>query len=131
MKAMRIPGKGNRGGFTLVEIMIAMTILAIALVAAFKSQAESVSMETRSRITATLCFLGQAKMAELDSEDPAGISSGEGDFGPDFPGYEWRLAVSDSGIRHLRRIEVTIFYAMQGNQRLDLVSYRCSRKEQG
>ncbi|MDD2671996.1 MAG: prepilin-type N-terminal cleavage/methylation domain-containing protein [Syntrophales bacterium] len=131
MKPVRRVGSAGGDGFTLVEIMIAMTILAIALVAALKSQADSISMESRSRIGATLCLLGQAKMAEIDSEEPAGIAPGRGDFGPDFPGYEWRLEVSDSGVRSLKRIDLTVSFGTKRDQRLDLVSYRCLRKEQG
>ena len=55
MKPVRRVGSAGGGGFTLVEIMIAMTILAIALVAALKSQADSISMESRSRIGRASC----------------------------------------------------------------------------
>ena len=41
-------------GFTLMEVMIAMTILAIALVAIFQSQSQSISMSTDSRFMTTV-----------------------------------------------------------------------------
>ncbi len=48
-----------------------------------------------SRFLTTASLLAQGRMAEIDAADPRGVVSGNGDFGEDFPGYTWRLEVSD------------------------------------
>ena len=55
------------GGFTLLEVMIAMAILAITLVALYQSQSQSISMATDSRFLTTASLLAQTRMAEIDA----------------------------------------------------------------
>lgn len=102
----RIPNL--RGGFTLLEVMIAMAIMAIALVAVYQSQSQSVSMATDSRFLTTAALLAQSRMAEIETETrPA--STANGDFGEAFPDYRWQLAVGNvEEIPLLKRITLTV-----------------------
>jgi type II secretion system protein I len=84
----------RRGGFTLLEVMIALAILAITLVTLYQSQSQSISMATDSRFLTTASLLAQGRMAEIDAADPRSVVSGNGDFGDDYPNYTWRLEVS-------------------------------------
>ena len=67
-------------GFTLLEVMIAMAILAIALVAVYQSQSQSISMAGDSRFLTTASLLAQARMAEIDAADPREVGFGERRF---------------------------------------------------
>ena len=98
----------HRQGFTLLEVMIAMAILAISLVAAFRSQSQSVSMAGEARFLTTASLLAQGKMAELESMKPQDISNGEGVFGNDFPNYLWRVEIKDTAFQYLKKIEVSV-----------------------
>ncbi len=87
-------------GFTLLEVMVAVSILAIAFVALFGSQSRSLSYATETLFNTRAPMLASLKFAELE----AGIiSSGEssGDFGDDFPGYIWELSVEDATLADL------------------------------
>jgi len=84
-------------GFTLLEVMVSVTLISIALVALIGSQSRSVSIATGSRFETTASFLARAKMTELLLGDFEELGSGEGDFGEDFPGYRWRTEVRDLG----------------------------------
>ena len=95
-------------GFTLLEVMLAMAILAIALTAVFQSQSQSISMANSSRFSTTASLLAQSKMAEIEAMSFEEINSGSGDFGDDFPDYSWNVDVSDTEIEYLKRIEVTV-----------------------
>ena len=53
---------------TLLEVMLAMTILAIALVAVFQSQSQSISMAGQARFATTPFLLAQSKMAEAGND---------------------------------------------------------------
>ena len=100
---------GAAGGFTLLEVMIAMAILAITLVTVFQSQSQSISMATNSRFLTTASLLAQSRMAEIDQADPKVLASARGDFGDDFPGYAWQVDVGNvEEIPLLRRIVLTV-----------------------
>jgi len=97
------------GGFTLLEVMIAMAILAISLVAVYQSQSQSLSMASDSRFLTTASLLAQGRMAELDAASPLQIANGKGDFGESFPDYRWEVEVGAvEEIPLLKRIVLTV-----------------------
>lgn len=103
-----MPDSRNHG-FTLLEVMIAMAILAIALVAVYQSQSQSISMAGDSRFLTTASLLAQARMTEIDAADPREAVSGKGDFGDDFPDYTWQVEVTDvEESSFLKKIALTV-----------------------
>jgi general secretion pathway protein I len=106
-------GKGKRPdktmkGFTLMEVMIAMVILAVALIAILQSQSQSISMFTDSRFMTTAALLAQSKMAEVEAGSIQDTNSKDGDFGTDYPDYTWHLEIGDTQIPKFRKIEITV-----------------------
>jgi len=95
-------------GFTLIEVMIAMAILAAVLVVVFQLQSQSISMSTDSRFMTTAALLAQSKMAEVEAGSILDTNSKDGDFGTDFPDYTWHLDIGDTQIPRFRRIEITV-----------------------
>ncbi len=96
-------------GFTLLEVMIAMAILAITLVALYQSQSQTISMASDSRFLTTASLLAQTRMAEVDAADPRSVVSANGDFGDDYPGYTWRLEVGAvDELPLLKRMTLTV-----------------------
>jgi general secretion pathway protein I len=100
--------QNKASGFTLMEVMIAMAILAIALVAIFQLQSQSISMSTDSRFMTTAALLAQSKMVEVEADSTLANHSEDGDFGPDYPQYIWHLAVGDTQLPQFKKIEVTV-----------------------
>lgn len=95
-------------GFTLLEVMIAMAILAIALVAVFQLQAQSIAMSSESRFMTTASLLAQSKLADIEAGRTLGNQSQKGDFAPDYPEYGWTLQVTDTQISRYKKIEVNV-----------------------
>lgn len=102
-------------GFTLLEVMVAIALIAIALMAVLGSQSQSVSLAGESRFNTTAALLAQSKMAEMESQNPEDLTASSGDFGEDFPGYTWKLAVSNVMLDrpenvsdHLKQVDLTI-----------------------
>ena len=98
----------TNAGFTLMEVMLAMAILAISLVAVFQSQSQSISMATDSRFMTTAALLAQSKMAEVEAGTALDIGKQDGDFGIDYPDYSWNLQISDTQLAKFKKIEVTV-----------------------
>ena len=119
----------GRKGFTLLEVMIAMAILAISLVAVFRSQSQSVSMAGEARFLTTASLLAQGKMAEVESMKPQDLSNNNGVFGEDYPDYLWRIEVKDTAIQYLKKIDVIVTNSvMVANNAYQLELYRFVRK---
>lgn len=117
----------KKTGFTLLEVMIAMAILAIALVAVFQMQSQSISMASESRFMTTASLLAQSKMADIEADALLGNSSQKGDFAPAYPEYAWTIQVTDTQIAKLKRIEVDVFNkAMIRGGTYQLVFYKTS-----
>jgi general secretion pathway protein I len=84
----------NRDGFSLLEVMVAMAIMAIVLVAVYRMHSQTLSMTAAARFQTEAPLLAQRKLAEIEaSQDSFGPDSG--DFGDDFEGYRWTVAVED------------------------------------
>jgi general secretion pathway protein I len=116
-------------GFTLLEVMIAMAILAIALVAAFQSQSQSISMSGQARFLTTATLLAQGKMAELEALKLESVANDSGDFGEDYPDYAWQVEVADTGQESLKKIRLTVRNErLVTNNAYTLVLYRADLK---
>ena len=95
-------------GFTLLEVMVAMAILAMALVGVYQLQSQSISLATESRFKTSAALLAQSKMADVETAAILSIHTEEGDFGPDYPQYSWRLEISATELPQFKKIDVTV-----------------------
>ena len=82
-------------GFTLLEITVAMAIIAIALTAMLSSQSQSLSLANEAKFSTTATLLAQSKMAEYETVKPEDLIADSGDFGEDYPNYYWEMNISD------------------------------------
>ena len=115
----------KRSGFTLLEVMIALVVLAVGLVGVFQLQSQSLSMAAHSRFLTTAALLAQSKMAEIDAAASQDIASGSGDFGEDFPDFSWQIRVSDTEVKNFKRIDVAVTnQRMKANNVYTLVLYK-------
>ncbi len=82
----------DQAAFTLLEVMIAVAILAITFTMLLGSQSQSISLITEAQFNTQASLLSGLKLARLESRiDEA--EDGEGDFEESFPGYKWKMEV--------------------------------------
>jgi general secretion pathway protein I len=111
---------GNHHAFTLLEVMIAVSIIAIALVALFGSQSRSLSLATEAHFNVIAPMLASGKLAELASESRA-PNNDEGDFGDEFPGYRWTIETENANFdspealanleKPMQKVELTVLWS--------------------
>ena len=99
-------------GFTLLEVMVALTVASLSLFAVMASISQMVDTSTTIRDRTYASWIAQNKLAELrlQNESPeVGESSGE----VDFSNLEWRweATISETAVESLHRIDVDIFFA--------------------
>jgi len=102
-------------GFTLLEILAAVAILAIVLTALFRLHLQTLSMGADSRFYSIAPLLAQGKIAEIETEGIDQVRSDSGSFDDPFDRYRWEAAVSetesaefDELAKRLRRIDLTV-----------------------
>lgn len=79
------------GGFTLLEILIAFSILAVALVALLQAFSQGLSGLRVAEERATAVMLARSKLAEVGESIPLEELEENGEF---VNGFEWRLAIT-------------------------------------
>ena len=84
-------------GFTLLEVMVSVAVIAIVLVSIIRLQGQTILMNESSRFYSTAPFLAQSKMAQILG-DPLNAGSEAGDFDEDHPGYSWNIDIEPVSI---------------------------------
>ncbi len=115
-------------GFTLLEVMIAMAILALVAVAFLRAQASSIRMVDESVQISMATLLAKERMAELESRGfpEPGNSSGSG--GDAFPTFRWEHVISTTDIPDIRKAVVRVLWTEGDLQRsMELTAYFARR----
>lgn len=107
-------------GFTLVEVMVAIVILAIALTGLTQgiSLALASSKESELQATAALFASGQIELLRAESD----LTDGEdqGDCGTALPLYRWKQTVTPTDLDGLHDVTVTVENSQTGTEIYEL-----------
>lgn len=87
----------GKPGFTLLEVMIAVALIAIGFVTLVGSQSRSLSRVTEAKFNNVAPILASTKLAEMES-GILPLADNQGDFGADFPDYTWHLDMEDMAV---------------------------------
>jgi len=127
---------GLRSGFTLLEIMVALSIMAVALVAVYRLYSQTVSMNALLRFNTNAPLLAQMKFNDVLNMPAEDLMDDSGDFaGEAFQGYTWQTTITpiESEILgnvadDLKKIDLTV--ASEKDRLVYHLSlYRFSRQE--
>jgi len=117
-------------GFTFIEVLMAVSILAILLVGVHKLQSQMVSMSQTAQFFTLAPLLAQSQMAEMERRNFKDIQKDSGDFGGAYPGYVWSLSMEtlDSEVLKklaypMKKIDVSVSFN-KGERTYRLRTYR-------
>lgn len=126
--------KPRISGFTLLEVMVAMAVLAIVLVSVYRMHSQTLTMNTAARFYTQAPLLAQKKMAEVTTSSSGIFASDSGDFGENYPGYSWQVSATDVASEilgevagDLKRIDITVAY-LNNHFSYRLTTYRFQRE---
>jgi general secretion pathway protein I len=96
-------------GFTLIEVLIAVTILAIAMGAVISGMARFADNAASLRERTVALWVAHNRLTEIDLE-PGWPAIGKSDGEVDMAGVEWRwfVTVSETPDPDVRRIEIRV-----------------------
>jgi general secretion pathway protein I len=116
-------------GFTLIEVLVAIAILTIALTSIYRLQSDTFRMSADARFYAMAPLLAQQQLSALERQGLSNATDGSGDFGQEYPGYQWAVRIEDAAAdlvkspqQHLIRIDVVV--TGDANMSYELRAYR-------
>lgn len=101
--------RAGRGGFTLMEVLVTLLLLAITLPAAMEvlSMAHTASKIARHRSESSA--LAESKLTELVATGQWQNGPTQGDFGQDWPDYTWSADVGNwDQAENMQQLRVTV-----------------------
>ncbi|MBA4189838.1 MAG: hypothetical protein C0467_17790 [Planctomycetaceae bacterium] len=101
-----------RAGLSLIEVLLAMTIFFIAIVAISRLVDMGTDRELDARMHATGARLAQAKLAEVEAGIES-VTATSGDFGEGEPGWTWSMTAELQGT-NLYLVSLTVSRDLKG-----------------
>ena len=100
----------EKDGFTLVEILVTLTILAAILPALLQAFTTAARNQGLSDNSTTALYLLKFRMAEIEMEGYPDVGEQTGEFGENTR-YRWSSVVEDvdsEDVENVRRVQVTV-----------------------
>lgn len=120
-------GQPSAQGFTLLEVMVALAIVSVALVALLSLGNRSVAVQTRLQRLTHATLLAQQKMVETEVSSRQGRlerTLQEGNFDAPYEGYRWRLEFAETPLPSVMLVTVTVVWGdEQRNEAVDVSSF--------
>lgn len=102
------PGR-SRPGFTLIEILVALTILAVALAAGMRAVAQSADAATLLKDRTLALWVAQNRLAEAQLANPSpALGQREGEQEQARTTFVWRETVTTTPNPSFRKIEIVV-----------------------
>jgi general secretion pathway protein I len=132
---MNAPINLKRGGFTLLEVMVALSIVASVMVPLLVSQSEGISIQDETKFRTTAALLAKKKISEIEVKGKDDLIPDYGDFGDDFPGYFWEIKIQDLSFpeideeaqkytKYLKQIDLNVYRGDKKRYQYSLRLYR-------
>jgi len=101
-------------GFTLLEVMVALAIMAGVVLTVISSVNYHLSLTARNNEESVALLLARAKLEELELLDQEQLAQQkEGSFKPDWPDYSWEAEISPSPVPVFKNLTVTVTWGPQ------------------
>jgi general secretion pathway protein I len=115
-------------GFTLLEVMVAMAVLGIALLALLSLHHQSLQSVIHSRDISRAGMLCQTIMTQAELEQFPRLGVTKGNFERYFPSqyqkFRWERDVAESGVfPDVRQVKVIVFYGPKFSRTFSITEY--------
>jgi prepilin-type N-terminal cleavage/methylation domain-containing protein len=105
------------GGFTFIEMLATIVLLAIVMPVAMQGIGLCTRLAGQSRREVEAASLAKAKLTDLVVTGDWQNGNQQGDFGADWPGYQWAATVANWTDITVRQLDVTVSWQSAGRRR--------------
>ena len=112
----------SKRGFTLVEVLAAIVLIAIVLPVAMHGISIATAVGGAAKFKAEAAILAQSKLNELVVTKSWQDAELAGDFGEDHPRFKWVASVNNWDNSTLKQLDLEVVWEANGRQQSVLVS---------
>lgn len=129
MNRVQGSGSGVQRGFTLLEVMIAVAILAMVLVSLLGLKNRSMQDVMKAERITTATLLAKRMMTEALIKKPLLLAEEEGEFsvevyGDMYKDYRWKKTIAPTPIPQIMEVRVAVLWKEgERDEMVELVSY--------
>jgi general secretion pathway protein I len=125
---MKAPGASSPRGFTLLEVMIALAVVAIAMLALLSLDHQDMQSVIRAQDLSRAAMLAQSVMTQVEIGPFPEVSATSGNFDRmfprDYPNFRWRRQVTATPtFPDLHKVTVTVLYGPNFSRHFDLTEF--------
>jgi prepilin-type N-terminal cleavage/methylation domain-containing protein len=106
----------RRAGFTLVEVLASLALVAAIIPAAMAGVSLAMGLGNTARQRTEAATLAHGRLAESLAAEDWRDGDSSGDFGDDWPDYGWELTVEDWDEAGLSAVSVSVTWFSRGTE---------------
>ena len=104
----------QNGGFSLVEVMVAILIMGVALVGLTQGITTALHSSKESELQTTAALFAAGRIESIRAEGYITDGTEEADCGDELPRYQWRQTITGTPVEGLHQVEVVVEDATSG-----------------
>jgi type II secretion system protein I len=109
------PKPGRPGGFTLLEVLVSLAILATTLLLAYQVISGAIAAEDRSEKWTSASYLAESLVLDAVAEFPETAET-EGKFAPPMEEYAWKRSIRPAAHPDAREVQVVVTWTSEGRE---------------
>jgi prepilin-type N-terminal cleavage/methylation domain-containing protein len=115
---VRRRSRGARAGFTLVEVLATLALIGIVIPVSMRGVTLALNAASHAKHQAAAATLAESKLSELIAQGDWSFGAGSGDFGTDWPGYQWACTTANPDPNvNVTEVTVTVTWTERGQRR--------------
>ena len=119
----------STGGFTLVEVLVALTIVAFAFVGLLGLHNRNLAMVARDQDLTRATLLARQFITEMEIiEQFPDVGTSRGEFA-NAPGFVWERDVQETELPSVRRVDLRVIWDERMPSACELIYYIRDRRE--
>ena len=121
---MKMRRTATNNGFTLLEVMIALSIVGISLVVILGLAQRSILVNSRLQQMTRATLLAKQKMAEIENGISSGLDQNKGEFSEPNQNFSWRRVTTPTPIIGIAQIDLSVIWGDEkDNELVTLTSF--------
>ncbi len=105
----------DRKGFTLLEVLVSLSILATTLLLAYQVMSGAISASERSERWTVASYLAESMVLDVLDSFPDTAET-EGKFSPPMQAYAWKRSIRQAAHADAREVEVVVLWNSDGRE---------------